>query len=716
MGRKSTRFSFYRLVAKVRVMTPTAGQGVAMESATREIFWQIGPTWLFYAASAAAAIACAAGLWGRARVVLRGARFSGSLDLQGGLLKMAEEVFTHRRILEDRPAGVGHLLILYSFVVLSLVTLYVMVAGHLAPRIFTGYPYLALSLAADLAGCLLLLGVCLCLARRSRSPVRRPAASAGPPRPRGAPAILAVLGLLALSGFLLEGLRIHLEHDPWRAWSPAGWAASWVFAWVGEDSGAKVFRLMWWVHALGALGLIALLPFCGLFHIIATPAQLVTSLSRDPLGRLPRTDLLELLSRGGPLPARVGVGFYSTADLAWKHRLEVLSCVQCGRCESVCPACLCDQPLSPLKMVIDERDCVLAEPSRRCDRSRPPTAPPARALAEAVDPQAFWACRLCRACEAVCPASLRHTLHVIELRRGEVLGHGRLPADAAFALRSLARTGNPYNASPAERDQWVKEHAIPTSPRGRAEKDTVLVWTGCFNQGDETKVRVMTALARLLQRLRVDFAVLGSTETCCGEPARNLGDEALFQALARRQIERIEASGARRVLVHCPHCYTVLKDEYPTLGLGASFEVIHTSLFFMGLIEQGRLCPEDRPRTPKRVAFHDPCFLGRYHGLYDPPRRVLQAVPGVELVEPGSCREHSLCCGAGGGHFFMDIDVGQRPSARRLQELLALDPDVIGVSCTFCNQMFHDASRLLPDSNPVAIVDWVELLASAVHE
>jgi Fe-S oxidoreductase len=294
---------------------------------------------------------------------------------------------------------------------------------------------------------------------------------------------------------------------------------------------------------------------------------------------------------------------------------------------------------------------------------------------------------------------------MVEMRRAEVMGHGRLPDEGAAALRNLARTGNPYGAGSSDRASWIREQRVPDPPADNTA-GSLLLWTGCFQAGDEQKPRVLTCMVELLKDLEIPFFIPEET-SCCGDPARILGEEDLFQATAREQIKAIEALGAEQVLVHCPHCYTALKDVYPLLG--ARFSVIHTSELLEGAIREKTLRGRGFP-NPLSVVYHDPCFLSRYQGLADSPRSVLEGLAGLELREPPRARREGFCCGAGGGHFFMDLDLDERPSSQRLEELLAQRPDVLAVSCGFCFSMFDDAVRRLPEPPAVRIADWLELL------
>jgi Fe-S oxidoreductase len=379
--------------------------------------------------------------------------------------------------------------------------------------------------------------------------------------------------------------------------------------------------------------------------------------------------------------------------------------MECGRCERLCPAFQTGQSLTPRQYLRDLREYV-----GQCEQPGELTGEePVASATQAITPSSLWACRLCRACEELCPAEIEHVPQLAEIRRAEVLGHGRLPDEGAGTLRNLARTGNPYGASPVERASWIQEQRIPDHPPDTSGK-ALFLWTGCFQPGDEQKPRVLSCLVALLRELEVPFFIPQEPTSCCGDPARILGEEDLFQTMAREQAKRIEASGAERVLVHCPHCYTVLKDVYPLLG--ARFSVIHTSELFEDLIREKGLQSKGFPHT-RSVVYHDPCFLGRYQEIVEPPRGILASLPGIELHDPPRSGKEGYCCGAGGGHFFMDLDLQERPSSQRLEEILAQEPDTLAVSCSFCFSMFDDALRRLPDPPPLRVADWLELVEEA---
>ena len=674
-----------------------------MQDATREIFWLIPDSRFFYVTVLIAMLLLLAGLARNVRFIRGGAAPDVRVLRRRGTGSTLIEILTHRTFGARDASRWWHLLVFYGIAGLFLVTCCLMLAHYGPKRLYQGTAYLILTGIADLAGAALLLGsvagLVACLRKQEESGLT------GKRTERAI--VFFMLSVLCLSGFLLEGLRIHLQKDPWFLWNLFGTAASRIFSSVSQDKGIRLYRLLWWLHGIVALVFLAWIPFSSrLRHLLFLPVhRSLTPL--EPRCAAPFTDLQQVrIDNADPERVRLGIG--RPTETTPMQRLAMLSCMDCGRCDDLCPAFLAGQPLSPRTCLQDLRTCVLVS-EKRGNKIHATAAPGEPRPTEAVSAQALWSCRLCLACEEQCPAGIEHTAQILELRRSDVLDFGKLPSEGSATLRHLARTGNPYGASPAERSSWIQKQGLSL---GQKENEkALLLWTGCFMPGDEQKPEVLTRLVNLLKVLGIPVFALQSDLSCCGDPARILGEEDLFQSVAREQIQQFRTSGADRVLVHCPHCYTVLKDVYPLLG--AEFPVIHTSEFFLDLFLKNQLNLREAPyRNP--VVYHDPCFLARYQAITDPPRQILRALPGIEMEEPEHNRNKALCCGAGGGHFFMDLDEGERPANLRMKEILTHSPGTIAVSCSFCFSMFDDALRRTSDPVSVRIADWLELLEESV--
>lgn len=675
-------------------------EGKDMDAAAgRELFWQIELRWVFSCLRWAALIVLAAGCLGLVRWIRAGRGAGEPPAMRLGWMVALAEIGLHARMKAVRTARVWHFLVFYGFLALLVVTLCVMASHYGVPFLFRGRIYLGLTVLAELGGVSLAAGAVLGLAdslRVSRVEGRRKGERI---------AVFSVLLFVCLSGFLVEAERILLAGDPWRTWSFVGNSLSLLVAGSGVAGSKTFYETLWWIHAAFSLCLVAWIPFSPRLRHLLFAAIRRAGAAVGPVSQPPQVDLESLrVAEGGFGPVRLGIA--ASRDVTPWQRVGLLACMECGQCERLCPADQTGQPLSPKRAVQDlRRSAGLGYFPWRVPGSDSSHLCPA----EAVSGPALWACRLCRGCEETCPAGVEHVPLILDLRRAEVLGRGRMPDATAQALRHLARTGNPYGAPPAERLRWLKEQGIPEKPpKGNS---AWLLWTGCLASGDDLKLRVLSAWVSLLRKAGASFFALTEQASCCGEPARVLGEEDLFHAVARSRIRSFVQAGVEKVLVHCPHCYTMFRDVYPLLG--GAFRVVHTSEFFVQALREGllRVRLEDRGSAGRGgVAYHDPCFLGRYQGLYEPPREILAAATGGPVLEAPRHRSGSFCCGGGGGHFFMDLDTGERPASVRLEEMEATGARVLCVSCGFCLAMFDDAARRRPDPPSVRLADWLELL------
>jgi Fe-S oxidoreductase len=302
------------------------------------------------------------------------------------------------------------------------------------------------------------------------------------------------------------------------------------------------------------------------------------------------------------------------------------------------------------------------------------------------------------ACMEVCPAAIDHVDTLIEIRRNEVSMQGRVPSEAARALKMLETHGNPFGAQD-NRVDWLRQ--LEVRMLGEGEECDVLFWIGCATTFDPSKQKIAADLASLFDRCGIDFAVLGQDETCCGDPARVIGREDLFQQVAKATVEALNSRKFRVLLTACPHCYNVLKNEYPQFG--GHYNVIHHSEFLHEMLWTGSLTPL-RGKS-MRAVYHDPCYLGRYQKIYESPREVLKTSPGFDLVEMKSYRDRSMCCGGGGGHYWMDIKKGERLNNRRVEQAKEAGADTIITSCAYCMQMLEDSVKMMDLDEKIRVDD-----------
>ena len=324
----------------------------------------------------------------------------------------------------------------------------------------------------------------------------------------------------------------------------------------------------------------------------------------------------------------------------------------------------------------------------------------------------LWACTTCGACVEECPVDIEHVDAIIDMRRYAVMNEARFPPEAASMLRNVENRGDPWGRGAARRLEWTAglDFEVPIVTRSIPDNIEYLFWVGCAGALDERARRTTQALARLMHRAGVSFAVLGPAESCTGDPVRRLGNEYLFQAQARRNIETLTAAGVRKVVASCPHCFNSLSKEYPSLG--GNFEVIHHTQLLERLVTEGRLRPR---RLDAKVAYHDPCYLGRHSQIYDPPRAVISSMPGASTIEMERWRERSFCCGAGGARMWLEEPQGARINVERTNEVLATGADVVSTACPFCLIMLDDAVRARSRVENATVLDVAELLERSME-
>jgi Fe-S oxidoreductase len=685
---------------------------------TRQVFWHF-PEWLrlsWYVLAVASVGVFAYGVWRPIARYRRGSteglppRSELPARLRRALVLLGEHRTIGRRA---RAAGVAHALIFYGFVTLFIGTVILGIDTDITEPIF-GWRYFAgafyewYSLVLDVMGALLLAGVLAMMYRRG---VRQPPALdyTRPDRARDAPAqaersvyrwgdwaFLGGLLYLLLSGYVLEGLRIAMDHPGRSGYDPVGWLVAQPF--TGLDHGVlSVLRMtLWWCHGLVAISLVAAIPWTKAAHMLTSFASLVL---RDPLaGKRLRPIAPELVDE----PA----GYGTLADISALHLVQLDGCTKCGRCHIACPANATGRPLSPRDVILELRD------EARAGAGAPDGI--GGVLGELIGenrirPETVWSCMQCNACVEACPVGIEQAPIINQLRR-RMVEDGEMPSEVQSVLRTLRKSGNSFGENRRRRGRWTE--GLPFEVKdARVEPVDVLWFVGDYASFDPRSQRVSQALARLYRAACVDFGILYDGERNAGNDVRRVGEEGLWELLAEENIETLRESDFNRIVTSDPHSLNTLRHEYGELG--ASWPVDHHTTFLLELIESGRLVV---PATlQRRVTYHDPCYLGRHAGEYDAPRRLLE-LSGCELVEMPRNRSNSFCCGAGGGRIWMkDAPGAERPSENRIREAAALaDVQLFVVACPKDVTMFEDAVKTVGVSDRLAVVELTELLEEAL--
>ena len=672
--------------------------------ASREIFWNIQLGGIVYLLGfLVIAVACY-GLYQRLRLWRLGSgddRLSNLGSRVRTFVATMGDALWHRRIVRDRYAGLMHLLIFGGFGLLLMGPFLDFMSEHVV-HFMKGNVYLGVSLLLDVGGLLVLAGVGVAAYRRY---VVRPARL---DNLLDDALTLMLLAVIIVTGFAVEGARIAATelqtHPEWSVWSPAGFVFAKAFSVLGEDAVLTLHRGLWWSHMLisfGAMGYV-FLSFSKLTHIIASPLNMFLK-STDGKGVLKPIEITETVETFGASKIQ---------DLTWKDLLDLDACTRCGRCQEVCPSYLTGKALSPKKL-IQELKAHLAEQGPALLRHKGDGEGVADAcplVDGVVSEDELWACTTCAACEEACPVHVEPISKIVAMRRNLVLEQGKIAGSAMSSLRSVQDRGHPWKGAAASRMDWTNGlHVKPLSSNGTSG---ILFWVGCTAAVQERGMNIPVSLMKILSAAGVNVGLLGHEESCCGHFARRLGDEYLFQCQAKQNIETLQRYHVKKIVTICPHCYHTLKDEYPQFG--GDFEVVHHTELILQLITEGRL--KFSRELNKVVAYQDPCYLGRYHEIYEAPRKILAAIPGIKVVEMAHCRSESLCCGAGGGRMWMEEEPSQRVSGLRMKDALATKADMVITACPFCMQMFEDAGKSLDLEEPMEVLDLVELLERAVAQ
>ena len=512
--------------------------------------------------------------------------------------------------------------------------------------------------------------------------------------------ILVLIALLMALTLLAEAFYVASGGDGPHASAPIGSALGSLFEDAGLSQGVSngLQGLSWWAHLGIILGFSLYIPLSKHTHIVAAPISFLTR-SLEAGGTLSTPVDLESAERFGA--SRV-------QDFTQKELLDGYACAVCGRCTDVCPAHISGKILSPMHIVEELKEQMLETgpeliQGRDVQEARP-------FIGRRVQDEALWDCLTCGACVEECPVGVEHIDTIVDMRRHLVMDQAKLPESAMSALLSMEQRGHPWRGTTYSRTDWAEGLGVRTlADHPDAE---VLLWVGCTAAMEQRSQAVARAMASVLRRAGVDFAILGAEETCTGDPARRMGNEYLYQIMAQQNIETFNRYDVKKIVAICPHCFNTIKNEYPHLG--GNYQVMHYSEFVAQLIEEGRLKPV--VTVTANVAYHDSCYLGRHNGIYDAPRRIARSIPGVELVEMERCRERAFCCGAGGGHMWLEESRGERVNHVRTEQFLETEADTVGVSCPFCLQMFVEGIGSKEIQGEKRARDLLEILDESLGE
>ena len=612
-------------------------------------------------------------------------------------------------LLRDPAAGLMHSAIYFGFLVLFVATVLLEIDHQLpeSAKFLHGRTYQAYAATADGFGVIFVVGILWAIARRYGM---RPYRIRIKTKPEDA-VILATFLVIGLTGFATEALRIAEAGRPqFEEWSIVGFPLAGLVD--GWSAGAlrDAHRWAWGVHFAAFVAFLVILPTTKLRHMITSPMNMYLSDHDRPKGAMkPMPNLMETELET--------FGANAVEDFTWKQLFDTDACTICGRCTSVCPAHLTGKPLDPREIVLKVGEVMTATGEAKVSPpvgTDPDITIGADSVFERITAEELWACTSCKACDEICPVNIEILDKILDMRRYLSLMESDFPPELGNTYRSMENSQNVYGLNQGDRGDWTSSlEGVPViEPSGSFDHE-YLYWVGCAGSFDDRNKKTSRAMAKLLQRAGIDFAILGPSELCTGDPARRSGNEYIFQMLAMQNIETLDGLGVKKIVTQCPHCFNTLKNEYPQLG--GNYEVVHHSQFLMELIDSGRLSL-DGASLEERVTYHDSCYLGRHNDVYLAPRSVIGSLGGIDVVEMPRNGTQGLCCGAGGARMWMEEHTGKKVNIERTEEALATGAERIAVACPFCYVMIDDGVKEKHRDGDVKVQDIAEVLAEAVEQ
>lgn len=608
------------------------------------------------------------------------------------------KVLRTRRSRDPKPhslfAAWMHGLIFYGFMALVFGTTIVALEDYGIVHLYQGWFYAFVTVACEVGGVALMVGLAMGIFRRSRMPSEFSHAL-------DYSVLYALLFALAFQGFLLEGFRLAVQPNPVDAsWSFVGQVFALLFPRdMSTDTANNVYGGLWYLHMLTTMGFVATVPYTRAMHIVTASLNLYTQ-RFEPTVLLPKMDLENAEAEY--------FGPRAITDFSWKDLLSFDSCTNCRRCTDICPANAVGKPLDPRAVMLKLRDSMLAEAHFPKDGSKPEES---KYLYESgqITNEEIWACTNCGGCVNECPVGIDQLQTIMQLRRYQTLSLGEVPPTAGKAIENIKQHKNPWGVSHADRFKWADGLDVPVIT-GDSPEVEFLYYVGCAGSYDSGNQKVAQAVCKILKSCGVNFAVMGKAEQCNGEPVKRLGDEYSFSEIARSNVEQLNALKFKKIVTHCPHCFNTIKNDFKEYG--GDYEVLHHSQLLSLLHKSGRLALPGEVR--KEVTFHDPCFLGRHNGEYEAPRELLEGIAGLRLAEMEYSKETSSCCGMGGGNMWYESKGGTSIVENRLKHVAETGAKTLVTGCSFCMINFKGAFKNLEATKDIEVMDLAEAIVLAM--
>ncbi len=595
-------------------------------------------------------------------------------SLGDGIREMLIYAFAQKRVVKEL-FGFNHLLIFWAFIALLLANGEFMASGIVPSLRLSLLPqalYLPIRFLSDIMVALTLVAVAISIVHRTIFPPYPEA------RTLEAYTILGIVAIHMIAYFGVSGVEIALLREPAASAMPVSAFIARLLGGMGNGELESLFNFFWWLHAIALFIFIAvLIPYTKHLHII-------TAISNCFLHRLekPNTQQPEIFG-----PGRI-YGAGQVDRFTWRDLLDTYSCTKCGRCQNSCPAGITGKPLNPRLVIYDIRINLSVNGPLLKQGGRPELPLIGSSGAGSIDPEVIWSCTSCGACMEQCPVFIEHLPKIVQMRRHLVENESKFPDELLNLFENMEQRSNPWGIAPSERAKWCSTLQVKPFVAGETE---YLLYVGCSGAFDSRQKQVTVALATILDAAGISWGILGKEEKCCGESLRRLGNEYVFDKMARENVEQFQKMGITKVITQCPHCFTTLKNDYSQYGL--NLEVVHHGELIDRLFREKKLQLNHQVKELGKIVFHDSCYLGRHNDVYDPPRSVIAHATGAPPAELERNRENSFCCGGGGGRMWIEEHQGTRINLNRVEEALRHNPDTVCVACPYCMTMIEDGLK-----------------------
>lgn len=625
-------------------------------------------------------------------------------------------VFAQKKLLKDKKSGIMHVALFYGFLIIQFGAIDLIGKGIVSGWHLPIPKYNYFTLMQEIVAGIIIIAVLYGAYRRYVEKLPR--------LKRGFKAGLVYwfIGGLMVAVIIAGAAELVIADEGINQYMPLSSLIYLVISDISLGAAHALFNFAWWMHLLILLFFLIYIPQGKHAHLVFAPIN-------SYLKRLHSPGKLSTINFEDEEQEEFGVG--KIEDYNQKQLIDLYACVECGRCTDVCPASSTGKALSPRELITKLRDHLTDKGSI----VRPDTTPwapgkmfrPTNSFAVAgnsnisiddisligdvITEEEIWACTSCRNCEDQCPVSNEHVDKIIDLRRYLVLTMGEMSPEVTRTFNNIERQSNPWGINRNERINWrddLEEGTIPTVKE--TDDFEYLLFVGSMGSFDNRSKRIMQALVKILNKANIKIATLGNEERNSGDSVRRLGNEYLFQQLAIENIANFQKYNVKKIITIDPHAFNTFKNEYPEFGLEA--EVYHHTEILAKLIKEGRIKPNKEIK--EKITYHDSCYLGRYNDIYDAPRQILEAIPGVNLVEMERSKENSMCCGAGGGLMWLEEKEGTRINELRTEQALETTPNTIATACPYCLTMLSDGTKAKGVEEDVKTLDIVEILEKAV--